>query len=83
MIDDDDDLDELFDLRMRAVGSRIRALRRARDLSQEFLAERAGIHRSSLARAESRGVNLTLATVYRLADALGVHPADLLDDREH
>jgi transcriptional regulator with XRE-family HTH domain len=78
----DDDVGQLYALRMRAVGIRIRAARRARDLSQEALADASGVNRSHLAKLEKQGANLQLWTLYAIADALGVHPADLLDDRE-
>jgi transcriptional regulator with XRE-family HTH domain len=77
----DDDLRQLYALRMRAVGDRIRTARNERHLSQEALAERAGIARSYLNRIETQGANISLHVLYGIADALGVHHTDLLDDR--
>jgi transcriptional regulator with XRE-family HTH domain len=64
------------DLR-RAFGSRVRELRKAKRLSQEALAERAGLHWVYVSGIE-RGLRApTLDVVGRLASALGVSPAEL------
>ena len=62
----------------RRVGSVVRTLRKARELSQEALAERAGIGTRHLQKVEAGEVNLTLLTLSRLANALSVEPAILL-----
>ena len=58
---------------------RLRALRADRGLSQVALAERAGIARTYLARLELGQQDPTLATVEKLAKALRVKPARLLE----
>ena len=56
----------------RAVGQRLCALRRERGLSQEELAWRAGLHRTRISQIE-RGIGCPkIATLYRLALALGM-----------
>jgi transcriptional regulator with XRE-family HTH domain len=85
-----------LDERLRALAARVRKARRDRDLSQEDLADRAGVSRSVVAELERSRLdqpksredprkrpprNITLDSLFRMADALGVHPADLLDDR--
>jgi transcriptional regulator with XRE-family HTH domain len=90
------DLDEALDARLRALATRVRRARRERDLSQEDLADRAGVSRSVVAELERSRLdqpkrkedprkrpprNITLDTLFRMADALDLHPADLLDDR--
>ncbi|MDZ4139803.1 MAG: helix-turn-helix transcriptional regulator [Erythrobacter sp.] len=61
-------------------GQRVRHRRRAMDLSQEELAERADIHRTYLASLESTGGrNPTIRVVERIAAALEVTPGDLLN----
>jgi transcriptional regulator with XRE-family HTH domain len=77
-----DDFDQLYELWIRGVGMRIRAARRARELSQETLAERANISRGTLAEVERHGRNLTLRSLYAIAAVLGMHAAELLDDRD-
>jgi transcriptional regulator with XRE-family HTH domain len=55
---------------LRHVGSRLMALREAAGLTQMEVAERAGIGRSTLHRAE-HGENPTLQTVVRLLRVYG------------
>ena len=63
----------------RQLGARVRALREARDWSQEELADRAGLHRTYVSSVE-RGVrNPTVTVMARLASALGVSLAGLVD----
>jgi transcriptional regulator with XRE-family HTH domain len=48
-------------------------------LSQEGLAERAGVSRPTISRIERGAIdNVGLDTVQRIADALGVHASELL-----
>ena len=69
---------EMTTLRQR-FGKRVRLLRRQADLSQEALAERAGISVDFLSLIE-RGVNApSFKTLERLAEALGVDERDLFD----
>lgn len=58
-------------------GERVRALRIKRGFSQEELASVAGIHRTYIGGIERGERNLSLRSIVRLADALGVHPRDL------
>ena len=50
----------------------MRKLRADQGVSQEQLAERAGLHAKYVSRVENRSVNLTLASLVALADALDV-----------
>jgi transcriptional regulator with XRE-family HTH domain len=63
----------------RVFGERIRALRQNRGLSQERLADMAGIHRTYLSSLERGERNVGLDNVYAIAAALGVSPAELFD----
>lgn len=67
---------------LHAFGCRVRRLRQQQDLSQEELAQRAGIDRTYVGGVERGERNLSLLNVTRLADALGVKPRDLFDDAE-
>lgn len=62
------------------LGIAISTLRKMRGLSQEKLAERAGISRSLLSSIEAPGVAkaFSLEIFYDIADALDVDPADLI-----
>lgn len=68
------------DLRGR-MGIRLRELRQARRLTQEALAERAGLSYKFVGELERGRGNPTLTTLAALADALGVHVTDLLPAR--
>lgn len=58
-------------------GSTLRALRLARGLTQEQLAERAQVHRTYLASIEAGHRNVAIVNVVYLARALDVTPSDL------
>lgn len=60
-------------------GDRVRALRIARGISQEALAEAAGLHRTYVSSLERGQRNVGLDNIHALADALGVEPARLFD----
>ena len=61
-------------------GANVRRIRRAKDLSQEELADLANIHRTYLSALErSGGRNPTIKVVERIAKALDVTPGQLLD----
>ncbi|MET9149462.1 helix-turn-helix transcriptional regulator [Streptomyces sp. NPDC004042] len=64
----------------RVVGSRIRAERNRRHMSQERLHLEAGISRDVLQRIESGRHNTTLFTLLRIARVLDVPLADLVRD---
>lgn len=60
------------------IGVKIKVLREKRGLSQEALAERAGITRGYLARLETGRHEPTLTMLGKLAKALRVKVADLV-----
>ena len=66
----------------RVVDRNIRALRRARGLSQEELADELGVHRTYMGGLERGERNLTLRTLERLAVRLGVDPVSLLSSTD-
>ena len=59
-------------------GRRVRATRRHNRVSQEKLGELAGLHRTYVGHLERGEVNPSLYNVIRIADALGVDPAELV-----
>ncbi|MBV36025.1 MAG: transcriptional regulator [Rickettsiales bacterium] len=59
-------------------GKKVREERRALGHSQEDLSHLADIDRSYLGRIERGEANITLETLYKLADALSVKPKLLL-----
>jgi len=64
------------------VGRNIRRLRRERGLSQEDLADEIGVHRTYMGGVERGERNLTLRSLERLAERLGVSPLSLLEESE-
>ncbi|MBN2492476.1 MAG: helix-turn-helix transcriptional regulator [Planctomycetes bacterium] len=63
----------------KPFGQRVRALRTARGWSQEQLAFEAGLDRTYVGGVERGERNLALVNICRLAQALGITPADLMD----
>lgn len=64
----------------RQAGRRLRDLREARDLTQEQLAQAAGLDRQTIYRTELATHSPRADAVARLARALGVQPSELLPD---
>ena len=63
---------------MRAFGMRLRRLRTDQGLSQEDLADRAGISANQVSRIENGQINMTISTLFALAQALETDPGALL-----
>ena len=59
-------------------GSTVRELRKTKGLSQEKLALEVGMDLTSINEIENGRRNPTLRTIVKIADALGVKPAELL-----
>ncbi len=60
------------------LGDNLRRERTARGLSQEAFADILGVHRTYMGGLERGERNVTLQTIERLAERLGVDPASLL-----
>jgi len=65
----------------RRVGRNLRAYRDARGLSQEAFADELGVHRTYMGAVERGERNLTLRSLERIADCLGLDPLDLMKRR--
>jgi transcriptional regulator with XRE-family HTH domain len=62
----------------RIAGANIRAYRRGKGVSQEELADTLGVHRTYMGGVERGERNLTLRSLERLAERMGVDPVTLL-----
>lgn len=67
-----------MDIRAR-LGRNVRRLREAMGVSQEVLADLAGVHRTYASDVERGTRNPSITVVAKLADALHVSPGSLLD----
>ena len=68
------------DLRLVAFGERVRKIRKEKGLSQEALADLAGIDRSYMGHIERGDQNITLTKIYQISEALRVSVSDLISD---
>jgi transcriptional regulator with XRE-family HTH domain len=66
--------------RRAAVGGRMRQLRMRAGLTQEAVAEAAGLTRQFYLAVEAGRRTLSLDNVFAIADALGADPRDLFTD---
>ncbi len=61
------------------IGERLKDLRFRAGLTQQELADRAGVTQTTVARIERDAVQPEVTTIRKLAQALGKAPGDLLD----
>jgi transcriptional regulator with XRE-family HTH domain len=60
------------------IGTRIRALRKERGWSQEVFADSCGIHRGHMGEIERGEKNLSITTLAKVANGLGITVSALL-----
>ena len=60
------------------VAERIKKIRKEKGITQEELAERAGLNRTHLYRLEGSKQNMTIRTLKLIADSLDVKVCDLV-----
>ena len=64
------------------IGERLRDARVRRALTQQELAEKAGVGANTVARLERNETEPHMSTLQKLAHALGVDPSTLIPDKE-
>jgi transcriptional regulator with XRE-family HTH domain len=64
---------------LKRFGARVRALRQLAGMSQEELAERAGLHRTYVGGIERGERNVGVLNILQLAHALKVPPSELFE----
>lgn len=62
----------------KIVGANVRAHRIAKRLSQEGLADGAGLHRTYIGSVERGERNVSIDSLEKIATALGIEPHELL-----
>ena len=62
------------------IGTKLNQLRTREALTQRDLSERTGLTIASISRIEQNQVEPRLSTVRKLANALGVHPSQLIEN---
>lgn len=60
-------------------GKNVQRIRKERNISQEKLAEFAGLHRTYIGMIERAEKNITLCNIEKVANALGVKISDLVE----
>jgi transcriptional regulator with XRE-family HTH domain len=68
------------DLRFTVFGNNCRKYREKKGLSQENFAHENNLQRTFYGDVERGKRNLTLANIFKIADALGVNPKALFDE---
>ena len=63
---------------LEIFGENVQKYRKEKQISQEKLAEIAGVHRTYVGMIERAEKNITLRNMEKIANALGVEIADLL-----
>ncbi len=64
---------------LQIFGSNVQKYRKERQLSQEKLAELAGLHRTYIGMIERAEKNITLCNIEKIAKALNIEIKDLLE----
>lgn len=68
------------DANLARFGAAVRARRKVLSISQETLADLAGIDRSHMGKIERGERNVTFLNIVRIAESFGCNPSDLLID---
>ena len=63
-----------------SFGTQVRRIRKELNISQEKLAELAGIDRAHMGHIERGSASPTLKKIHQIAFALGVNPKELFND---
>ena len=69
----------VIDERLESLGSNIRSIRKAKDISQEDLANLANIERGYMGYIERGQQNVSVEILWRIADALKVSISELFE----
>lgn len=65
--------------KLKAFGAHLKKLRLSKGLTQEQLADRAGVSENTIVTLEGGKLNTTIATCFEIAKVLGISSRDLFD----
>lgn len=71
---------DLENTHLKNLGGRIRALRLKKAISQEELAEQAGVHRTYVGMIERGEKNLTILSLLKISNALEISLSEFFED---
>ena len=66
---------------VKKFGLRVKNIREEKSISQEELADMAGLHRTQISLIERGMRTPRLETIEKLADALGIQPSELIPEK--
>lgn len=75
-------MESKYQNRYRTLGLNIAYYRKRRGLTQEQLAEKAGIERSRVSKTEIAWTGTSLDVIFKIADALEIEPYKLFMERD-
>ena len=64
---------------LKEIGLKIKELRERKNISQQDLAAACNFEKSSMSRIESGRTNLTIGTLLKIGESLGVKLKDIVD----
>lgn len=64
---------------LKKIGTRIREIREAKDVSQQDLASLCNFEKANMSRIEAGRTNFTISTLYKISQALDVTISQLVD----
>lgn len=67
----------LDETRRHRIGNNVRAERARRNLTQQQVGERAGVHKQTIIAIEGGKVDTSINTIWHIADALGLDVTEL------
>ena len=67
---------------LQVFGNNLKKFREEQGMSQEKIAEKAGLHRTYISDIERRKRSISLSNIQKIAEALGVEPYMLLKKEE-
>lgn len=71
----------MYDL-VKLIGEQLRTIRKAKGLTQDEVAERAGMTTPRISEIENAKINATLETIGRIMEAMDITPSELFNFKD-